>query len=227
MRWLVTEEFQRLVHTELPSLQRVAVVGGSSADPEIQWLKSVRPDIEFEYFGIGASGEAHFTFCDLNEPWADENRTFDLVHCAQVLEHTWNLQQALRNIIGLAKPDGLVWLNCPASCHAHGSPEYFSAGYQPELIVTLARAIGVSVVHSQRLGSRRAYFYELLLRRWPDRDEYELPALRMTPGRGGRMRAALRWAKYLPGRLAAQLVSGAPSDDVGFATQTVVLLRAL
>lgn len=226
MRWVVAAEFERLIGPQLEGLRRVAVVGGSSADLEIQWLKSVRPDLAIEYFGLGSYGEDAFTFCDLNVALAGQPRAFDLVHCAQVLEHTWNVQQALRNLIGLVKPGGLLWVNCPASCHAHGSPEYFSAGYQPELIVALARACGCTVVHAQRIGSRRSYFYEHTLARWPDRAEYERPILRMTLGRGGRMRAILRWVKYLPGRVAAQSMSAMQTDDVNVATQTLVLLRA-
>lgn len=225
MRWLVTEQFQALIASQKNEIRCVAVVGGGSGDPEVAWMIRDYPDVSFHYFGVAAAGDLPFTFLDLNQAESAPLAQFDLVHCAQVLEHVWDVKQAIANLSRLARPGGLIWLNCPASCLPHGSPYYFAAGYQPEMLTALGELSGCSALHTQRVGSPRAYFYEHMLRRWPSRAEYESPLRRMSEGRAGAIRAAARWMKYLPGRVMAALLSGEPSDDQSYATQTIVLLR--
>ena len=228
MRWSVTEIFKDLVVPYLPEIQSVAIVGGSPRDPEVQWLRSAQPSCQFHYFGVAELTDVRVITLDLNETtWTPEVEDFahsiDLVHCAHVLEHVWDVRTACENLLNLLRPDGLAWINCPASSMAHGSPAYYSAGYQPELLTQLLEQAGATTVSSGRVGSPRSYFYEHTLRRWPDQSEFESPLLHMSSGRGGKLRGAARWAKYFPERLAAQCISKAPGDDPRTATQTYVL----
>ena len=62
---------------------------------------------------------------------------FDLAICCQVLEHVWNISQAIHNISRLVKISGHVWINVPSSNMKHASPHYYSAGYQSEMIAKL------------------------------------------------------------------------------------------
>jgi hypothetical protein len=225
MRWIAVDRFARLIERRGQHVSRVAVVGGSQRDPEVEWVRRQFRDCAVQFFGIdqGDINPAQFTHLDLNEPYSAGN-TYDLVHCAHVLEHLWNVQQAIATLVKLCSPGGLIWVNCPASSYAHGSPDYYSAGYQPELIQRLAILEGAQLVESGTIGSSRSYFYEHTLRRWPDRREYESPLLHMSRGRGGPLRAAGRWARYFPQRLLAATRSGAVSSSPETATQTYVAL---
>lgn len=226
MRWLVFQDFIRVFEDNKKAFTKIAVIGGGPNDPEIDWLINKQPQIQISYFGISEIKGSNFTYCDLNLPIEDTvSQKFDLVHCAQVFEHLWDIKQALANLANLVSNDGLIWINCPASCRAHGSPKYFSAGYQPELIANLGKIWGLEVVEAYSIGSRRAYFYEHSLGRWPDQNEYDHPILFMTNGRGGRLRSVLRWVKYLPERLLAFYFSKKILNSPDFSTQTVVILR--
>jgi len=186
------------------------------------------PSPKITFFGVESIDNAEVNFLDLNMGVDDKHnffKTYDLVHCAQVFEHIFDIKNALINLITLCKSNGLISISVPASCRAHGSPEYFSAGYEPAAIANLARIFGMSVELQVKFGSPRSYLYEHMIRRWPDKKEYENPILRMTAGRKGKTRSVLRWLKYLPGRFAAQMVSGVILDNSEFATQTLVILR--
>lgn len=228
MRWYITQIFQNLLMPNLRQISSVAVVGGTPTDPEIQWLKTIHPNCQFHFFGVAQIPDIRVINLDLNNASVTAEvgaiaKTFDLVHCAHVLEHVWDVRTSCINLLNLSKPGGLVWVNCPASSMAHGSPDYYSAGYQPELIVRLLEQAGATTLASGRVGSSRSYFYEHTLRRWPDEFEFDRPLIHMSSGRGGKVRSTLRWIKYFPQRLAAQLLSKYPTDDPMTATQTYVL----
>ena len=226
MRWLVFQDFIRVFEHNEKVFTNIAVVGGGPNDPEIDWLINQQPQIQIRYFGISEIEGQNFTYCDFNLPNKNSvSQKFDLVHCVQVFEHLWDIKQALINLSNLASDDGLIWINCPASCRAHGSPDYFSAGYQPQLIANLGNLLGLEVVEAYSIGSRRAYFYEHSLGRWPDQNEHDHPWLSMSGGHGGKIRSVLRWVKYFPDRVLASFFSGKILHSPDFSTQTVVVLR--
>lgn len=223
MRWLVARDFQRIVLSQPSSPKTVGVVGGSPNDPEIKWIQRQFPEAKLTFLGIERIPNLDFIYFDLNIN-QDISRNFDLIHCAQVLEHVWDIKQAISNLLRLSRKDGLVWINCPASCHAHASPYYFSSGYQSQLISNLGLSLGARLCEYGQMGSPRSYFYEHTLRRWPDENEYQNPLLYMTPGRGGWIRAKFRWLKYFPERVLASLYSSKITDSPEFATQSWVAL---
>lgn len=223
MRWIATEEFVTLIQSLKDKPTSMAVVGGGVNDPEVEHIIDTYPDIELVYFGIEDPGVKIFNFLDLNKD-TKPLKTYDLVHCAHVFEHIWDVKQGVANLIALTKPNGIIWINCPASTQAHGSPEYYSAGYQPELISNLAVSLGARVVKTETLGCRRSYFYEHTLMRWPSRKEFMNPLIFSTEGRGGVVRAIFRWIKYFPQRLLASFFSKTVIKEPKYATQTIVVL---
>lgn len=226
MRWLVFQDFIRVFEQSEKVVETVAVVGGGPNDPEVDWLIHNHPQTQIRYFGIAEIADLNFTYFDANLPIQTIGlQKFDLVHCAQVFEHLWDIKQALTNLSSLVSDGGFIWINCPASCRAHGSPDFFSAGYQPHLIEKLGADQGLEVVKSYSIGSRRAYFYEHSLGRWPDQKEHDFPLFFMSGGKGGTLRSIFRWVKYFPQRILASFFSGEIVNSPDFSTQTVVVLH--
>lgn len=226
MRWVATQRFVQHVLEPAYRIAEVAVVGGSADDPEVRALLRMKTGATITWWGITPSETEPFHYLDLNEPHQDSVTHHDLVICCHVLEHVWDVKTALSNLIRLSKPSGLIWINCPASAHAHGSPQYYSAGYQPELISRLASAMGAETLAMGILGSPRSYFYEHTLRRWPSRDEFEAPIIRVTGMNYASPRSYLRWFRTSAGRMMAATKSPRVSGNPLSGTQTWLLLQA-
>jgi len=177
-RYILRRFFDEFVQSQISehSFLKVAVVGGSVDEPELQHLRSHGREFEVTVFGIESEG----IFLDLNRPFADLNfiSKFDLVICSQVLEHIWNLSEALKTITGLAKEGGFLWINCPTSNHAHGSPEYFSAGYTSKMLRTHLVQTGVEILYDGEVGTERLYKMTHSQLFWPSYLEHQHPFLR-------------------------------------------------
>ena len=227
MRHEVVKVFQS---TTLPHLlsdrPRVAVVGGSPAEPE---LVSLPVDATIDYFGVEDTiGDSRFTYLDLNLLRTDLPANYDLVICSQVLEHVYDVRNAIENLLRLASPSGLVWIACPASNFAHGSPDYFSAGYTPELICNLAVGRGARLVASGCLGSRRNYLWTHLIRQWPTEEQLARPV--STAIRSALVSEGPLWKRLARSVKATRTVIFLPFDnrlrsDIYFATESWVLVR--
>ncbi len=81
------------------------------------------------------------------------DKNYDLVLCSQVLEHFYDVKQAIQNLAKLVRQGGLLWIACPASNYAHGSPKYFSAGYTPGLITNPLPLEDFEVILQKNMGS--------------------------------------------------------------------------
>ena len=208
-------------------LNSIAIVGGSSKEPELLEIIALYPSAEVTYFGI-ENTESNTTFVqlDLNLP-SDVTQKFDLVVCAQVLEHTWNLSLAFENLAKLLNPcGGLLWANCPASNMVHGSPEYFSAGYPHQMLTSHINQCNLEVVLSDSIGSRRLYFFTHALQYWPSRFELKHPILTYRPLRSYGRGIIHETIKGFLGRLYSTLLSSEESNNLQFATESYVLARA-
>lgn len=177
MRWEILRIFEESIAPLDADINTVAIVGGGVEEPELKYLQRK----EFSFFGIERGNIDKFTQFNLNVPSANEKQ-FDLVICSQVLEHVYDIKIALANLVNLVKPGGYLWIACPASNYAHGSPDYFSAGYSHQLITHLIKPLGVQIILAENYGSRRMYFYTHALQYWPTRREYEFP-LYLKPSR--------------------------------------------
>jgi SAM-dependent methyltransferase len=175
MRWEVVERFNHHVSPFLKEIKSIAVVGGGINEPELDVFRNSK-DLVVHFFGIESNIETqNFTYLNLNTNFENDTQQFDLVICSQVLEHIWDVKQGLENLIKLAKPSGLIWIGCPSSNYAHGSPDYFSAGYQPSLITNLMQHRGLQELVSGTLGSERYYFMTHGIQIWASRDEHKSP----------------------------------------------------
>lgn len=178
MRNLVVEEFQKWLVTSKPAISTVAVVGGTSADPEVAVVNKLLPDATIHFFGIDNSrNDANYSTLDLNSNPRTNMAKFDLVISSQVLEHVWNLANAFDNLSQLTKQGSYLWVNCPASNMAHGSPAYYSAGYTDGYIAENLKHRNFDVLISKTIGSKRNYFMTHTLRFWPTEAELRRPVL--------------------------------------------------
>ena len=177
MRWVVSEKFRQ----EITALEfcpvNIAILGGSSSDPEVSILNELLPTSQVTYLGIDNYGnEKIWKFLDLNliSTMTDE---FDLIICSQVLEHIWNLSGAIKTISQITKVGGYVWINCPTSNIAHGSPEYYSAGYSPDFLRLNFEAHNFTTLSVGSFGSKRYYKAVHYLRHWSTQEEHLHPIL--------------------------------------------------
>jgi hypothetical protein len=208
-------------------LNSIAIVGGSSKEPELIEILALYPSAEVTYFGLEKT-ELNTTFVelDLNLP-SDVTQKYDLVICAQVLEHTWNLNLAFENLARLLNPySGLLWVNCPASNMAHGSPEYFSAGYSHQMLTSHINQCNLEVVMSDSIGSRRLYFFTHALQYWPSQFELKHPILTYRPLRSYGRGILHETIKGFLGRVYSALLSSEENSNLQFATESYVLARA-
>jgi SAM-dependent methyltransferase len=174
----VLEIYESWIRTNLISKNiSIAVVGGGQDEVELEIFKELGFEHEVSFFGISDNDY----YCDLNiknQISTEMFGAFDLVICCQVLEHIWNIQLALENLASLVTVDGLIWINVPSSNLKHGSPEYFSAGYQPELLENLLSLYRFETLLAGDLGSKRLYFMTHKQQFWPTYLEHRFPLLR-------------------------------------------------
>ena len=141
----------------------VGVVGGTKSEPELRELSKVVPNLRISTLGI----EDADYFLDLNIGTNDLTRVqFDLILCSQVLEHLWNHKQAFESLYESLIPGGILWINAPTSNRAHGSPEYYSAGFTSEYLVKNLQFEGFEIIVSGRVGTKRNYLATHLLPYW-------------------------------------------------------------
>lgn len=226
MRHEVVLRFRSEVGTVLRDAAEVALVGGSPNDPE---LRDLPEGSTVDYYGIEDTvGNSRFHYLDLNVFDGALPGRYDLVISSQVLEHLWNVQAAIENLTSMIRPGGLIWLACPASNFPHGSPEYYSAGYTPELLSRLLSAEGLQILSAGCLGSQRAYVWTHALRHWPSDQELAHPvrvpfmARFRDPGpvwkRAARALIGLRTVMLLP-------LDASTRTDIDYATESWVLAR--
>lgn len=226
MRYLATKSLLEFITHENLDLHNVAIVGGSSRDPEAIALNEMYPDINFEYFGIeNLHNDAAFTFLDLNLETEIVDRSYDLVICSQVLEHLWNVASAFSNLAILAGTEGYLWINCPASNMPHGSPAYYSAGYSPDYLRKNLEALQHQVILAECVGSKRNYFYTHILRHWASERDHQNPirGFRAQPGTfKGKVR---QYIEIMPTRFLVLFFSAKKTHSIDFATETYSLSR--
>jgi SAM-dependent methyltransferase len=157
---------------QVNELSRVAIVGGSLGDHEVAVIKEKFPLASFEIYGI----EEGQIFLDLNSP-PDLEGDFDLVLCTNVIEHVYNHENFAKNLLSLLNPKGTLWCCFPYSDMYHGSPDYYSAGFDPDYVVKLFARNGAKSANNGIIGSRRSYLFTHLLKDWPSEFRYNHPFL--------------------------------------------------
>lgn len=224
MRYLVTDEFSRWLSASQPQISSVAVIGGSSSDPEVEVLKKILPEVRISYLGIeNPNSDNSFLFFDLNERNADHSSKYDLILCSQVLEHIWNIENAFSTFKRILRQGKFLWLNCPASNMPHGSPHYYSAGYTGDFLSKNLEMRGFQILLNQQFGSKRNYFMTHALRFWPTERELARPVIFYNFQPGTLKGIFKKYVKDLPGRFISIFYSKKIRADISYSTETVVL----
>lgn len=195
----------------------VALVGGSKQDPELSSLRELGFNFDVTTFGIEDSDE----FLDLNVA-TQMSVQFDLVICSQVLEHLWNSGLALETLCKMVKPAGKLWISVPASNRKHASPDYFSAGYTPDLLILNCAQHGLKVSYSLDFGSKREYAARHLLPIWLTEKGHRIPIFYAFEGKTLLRRAVLS-VIYLHTLIFLQMSSSKTFSYSKFSTETVFL----
>jgi hypothetical protein len=223
MRWEVVNKLLASLDAHQHQITTVAIVGGSSKDPEVAAINSVFSECEFDYLGIDNYGnEEVWVAFDLNKKNKVEKK-YDLVVCCQVLEHVWNMNEAFTNLSNLITSGGLIWVNCPSSNIAHGSPDYYSAGYTPEYLERNMFQHGVTCVTSGSIGSKRYYFATHMFRLWATSSEHQQPITGYripSPITKGKI---LEFGKRIPGRLFMMFWDKKLTENIDYSTETYFL----
>ena len=151
----------------------IAVVGGSSDEPELKLL-----DIDLEnvdIFGI-SPGEI---FLDVNTHSVPKKYqgSYDLVLCTGVAEHIYNHENLIECLSDLTVKSGLIFFCFPISNMYHGSPDYFSAGCTTDYFIKFFERKGLLIEDSGSLGGERIYFFTHTLNQWPNIRSYNSPLL--------------------------------------------------
>jgi len=224
MRDFLVQELNSWLEKNSPSVHKVAVVGGSPNEPELKAITALYPSAAITFFGIEELGsDVEFVKYDLNEIQTS-NSHFDLVICSQVLEHVWNVKVAVENLAKLLNPNtGLLWINCPASNMAHGSPHCYSAGYSPEMLEKLATSNSLEILRIGSIGSRRMYFYTHALQYWPSKFELSHPLISYRPLRSYGRSIITESFRGSLGRLYSAILSNKKSSDLKYATESYLL----
>jgi hypothetical protein len=214
------------VEENKPQLKSIGVLGGSAKEPELVELLRIYPDSAVTYLGIEKGvNENPFIDLDLNE-FVRVNQSFDIVICAQVLEHVWNLENCMKNLFEITSPrGGLLWLNCPASNMVHGSPEYFSAGYSSEMVIRNLENHKFEVILADSIGTRRLYFFTHTLQYWPTKFELAHPLLTYRPLRSYGRRVFIETFLGFFGRLYSLFLSNRKISKSQYDTETYVLAK--
>ena len=172
MRWEVAKRFDQSISPIRSEVKSIALVGGSENDSEIKQF--LNTEVSVTFLGVEPVKNFHFRYFDLNQKNVIDEQ-YDLVICSQVLEHIWDLKVGLENLANLTKPNGHLWINCPFSNHSHGSPEFFSAGYAPAIILKLGSPLKLEKIFACQIGSWRQYFFTHTIQYWPTEDIYLRP----------------------------------------------------
>lgn len=154
----------------------VAIVGGSVADPEAIAAQPLSKSISV--LGI----EDCDVLYDLNSSQHSYSSKFDLVLCSQVLEHVWRPEKALKNLANLLAHEGLIWISCPASNFPHGSPGYFAAGYTDSFLTSNLSRLGLDIIASGQISSRRNYLARHRFNLWLSESETRVPLMFIRSG---------------------------------------------
>lgn len=228
MRELVTKQFVEFICSEAFSIEKVAVVGGTSKDPEVDSIIHLFPKVTFHYFNIlNESNDDNFHFLDLNERLGSKlnNLEFDLVLSSHVIEHIWNQENYFKALVRLCSNSGIIWVNCPKSNMVHGSPEYFSAGFTANYLARNLEAHGCNIILESELGNKRYYLGIHLARYWQTLGENRHPLWKYSIKPGTFLGNIKKFLKDMPSRIFLTFVKPVDSPNADFSTEAFVAAR--
>ncbi len=226
MRWYIVDEFEKYVSDASfrDDSISVAMIGGYVNDPEVVVLKKKFRDVRITFYGI--DGPTPFEYLDVNTFNTETlARKYDLVLCSQVAEHIWNINNFFILLESFTKKGGYLWLSCPASNIAHGSPDYFSAGYTPEFFANNLKSEKWDFLCISKVGTKRNYVATHMLSSWLSKEELMRPVLRYKIEEGTKLGNLKKMMREMPGRLFLTLLKNVVSSDPRWATDTYIFAQ--
>lgn len=224
-RAIVLTEFVREISEVFTpgSTIRVAVVGGYPSEPELRALSRLGYQAEVTIFGI----ESNMKYLNLNalsETSAGDK--FDLILCSQVWEHIWNHGNAFQNLFSLMDSGTYLWLACPASNRAHGSPDFFSAGFTSGYFAKNLDFLGLTVISSGQLGTARNYRATHTMPEWLSLKSHRIPISNTFVG-SKVLKQLIFTVRYLLRNIELHFFSGKITSNESFATESWILARKI
>ncbi len=163
-RILLLNKFEELISTHKPPRKlNIGIVGGSKNEPEILLLEKLGFKLSITTFGIENDDDIFLDLNNINNQV--KNYNFDIVLCGQVLEHVWNINNFVLNILSILNKKTLVYIHCPKSNIHHGHT-YFSSGYSKEFLIKIFESENITIHESGELGTPRLYTSIHLLKDW-------------------------------------------------------------
>lgn len=221
MRWAIAEIFENLVSPLAKEFKNVAILGGTRNDSEHLVVGKLNKNLTSTVYGI-EDLEKEDQFFDLNDEHMADS-TYDLLLCSQVIEHIWDHQNFFDNIAKLSHSGSYVWINCPASNFAHGSPEYYSAGFTSSYLSNNLKKRNFKIIDEGQIGSERYYKVLHLTHQWIS-EELHAKLLFGSPVPGKRLRSKIRSLVIrLLSHLPLVLTNSKPTQNLKYATESWVL----
>jgi SAM-dependent methyltransferase len=223
MRHEVTKMFEKFLASQNLTVRKVAIIGGSSLDPEACLVKEIYPKALVHFFDIANPEEDEmFFFLDINksETIHGFEATFDLVISSQVLEHIWNHSNFFSILERITREDGLIWLNCPKSNLEHGSPHYFSAGFTSSYLTKNLGSRNFAILDAGEIGNKRYYLATHLARYWQTPGENRRPIRSYNFQPGTKLGVLRKFLREFPVRVLLVLIPKPMSEDSAWATES-------
>jgi hypothetical protein len=223
MRHEVTKKFEKFLASQNATIERVAIIGGSSLDPEASQIKEIYPNATIDYFDIANPEEDEkFFFLDINESHTIDGfeSKYDLVVSSQVLEHVWNHSNYFSIFERITRENGLIWVNCPKSNLEHGSPHYFSAGFTASYLTKNLGIRNFTILESGEIGNKRYYLATHLARYWQTPEENKKPIICYNFQPGTKLGVLRKFLREFPMRLFLVLIPKPMSEDTIWATES-------
>jgi 2-polyprenyl-3-methyl-5-hydroxy-6-metoxy-1,4-benzoquinol methylase len=230
MRNEITQEFLNFLVKTIPTIERIAILGGTSHDGEMGVIGNLYPEAEIHYFNLENPHQDvnfHQTNINFDIVGARYINCFDLVVSSQVLEHIWNHDNYFEMLKVLCKSGGVVWISCPKSNMTHGSPEYYSAGFTSSYLSENLKNKDFTILSSGELGNKRYYLGVHLGRHWQTQAENSHPILRYNFQPGTLKGLTWKFLRDLPSRLVLCMVSTSDTPGRDYATESYIAARKL
>lgn len=131
-RLISVMQFASVANADSQEPNRIAVVSGSFAEPELRFLPNTAEIVLLNF----TDDETTFDLTSdwSGRPWQHLRGSFDFVLCEQVLEHLITPPRAIKNLAMLLRPGGQLHVSVPAINNRHGEPHYFYAGFATEAL---------------------------------------------------------------------------------------------
>ena len=237
MRKEIIQSFQTEVLPRLEIMsncRNLLILGGSVNDPEIDIVRDISGELNLQFVGIDDKFTENFRFdyLDFNNFDSSIDIGFrpDIALCTGVVEHLWNIHAMFQNFEHLLLSETLLWITFPVSQYPHGSPDWYGAGYNPEMIKRIGELFGFQSISYGHTGNRRNYLFRHVLHIWPEIGGgvmwlYRWPLFSYIPREGSFVRKLLYQFTSIPARIILQFSSKKSTDDLLNATVGYVLFR--